>query len=193
MATPEVLLSGEGGVWSTMALAGTQSAGHDDESDEQVEWSEKNREEQQYVASYIADILRDYVEGLQMSEPYTVRAAHLYHLRTDFRFHLRDEEHVGNLLSALHPTPAVCGIPKRETRRFILENEPDGRSYYAGFCGPLMLKGATRLFVSLRCMRILDTEYRLYAGGGLLRESEEEQEWKETEEKLQTMKKLLTP
>ena len=42
-------------------------------------------------------------------------------------------------------------------------------------------------------MQILDTEYRLYAGGGLLRESEEEQEWKETEGKLQTMKKLLTP
>ncbi len=193
MATPEVLLNGEGGVWSTMALAGTQPVDREGENAERVEWSEKNREEQQYVASYIADTLQDYADGVQMSEPYTVRAARLYHLRTDFRFRLRDEERVGDLLNALHPTPAVCGIPKEEARRFILENEHAGRGYYSGFCGPLMSGGATHLFVSLRCMRILHTEYRLYAGGGLLRESEEEQEWKETEGKLQAMKKLITP
>ena len=193
MATPEVLLNGEDGVWSTMALAGTLSVDREGESAERVEWSRKNREEQQYVASYIADVLHGYVDGLQMSEPHTVRAARLYHLRTDFRFRLRDEERVGDLLNALHPTPAVCGIPEAETRRFILENEHAGRKYYSGFCGPLRLGGITRLFVSLRCMQILDTEYRLYAGGGLLRESEEEQEWKETEGKLQAMKKLITP
>ena len=191
MATPEVLLKGEGGAWSTMALAGTQPAEDFEEALEPMLWSAKNREEQQYVASYISDILQHYADGMQVSEPHTVRAERLCHLCTDFRFRLRDEEHVGDLLEALHPTPAVCGIPKQETRRFILENEVAERGYYAGFCGPLMSEGATHLFVSLRCMQILDTEYCLYAGGGLLRESEEEQEWKETESKLQTMKILI--
>ncbi|SFG25066.1 isochorismate synthase [Prevotella sp. KH2C16] len=193
MGTPEVLLNGEGGLWSTMALAGTQPVGHEDEDMERVAWSQKNQEEQQYVASYIADVLHGHADQVRMSEPYTVRAARLYHLRTDFHFRLHDEERVGDLLNDLHPTPAVCGIPKEEARRFILENEHAGRRYYSGFCGPLRLGGATHLFVSLRCMQILAAEYRLYAGGGLLRESREEQEWKETEGKLQAMKRLITP
>jgi len=102
-------------------------------------------------------------------------------------------------LQALHPTPAVCGLPKDDAFRFILDNEHTPRQYYSGFMGPLNLPPSTHvlpptsthLYVSLRCMQITSTHYRMYAGGGLLKDSIEEQEWQETEAKLETMRHLL--
>jgi isochorismate synthase len=57
--------------------------------------------------------------------------------------------------------------------------------------GPLNLSSVTHLYVSLRCMQITNSLYRLYAGGGLLKDSVEEQEWMETEAKMETMRRVL--
>ena len=95
------------------------------------------------------------------------------------------------MLHALHPSPAVCGLPKREAFHFILHNESVPRRYYSGFQGLLGVGGMTHLYVSLRCMSIHPNHYRLYAGGGLLSDSDEESEWQETEAKLNTMRNVL--
>lgn len=197
MATPEILLKGEGCEYATMSLAGTQRAEPSrtvaDYPVEGVEWSEKNREEQQYVTDYIEQCIKTFTADYSLKGPYTTMAANLYHLRTDITFRLRDTQHLGNVLESLYPTPAVCGIPKEETRQFILRHEHQPRKYYSGFVGPLMMKGKTQLFVSLRCMNILEEgTCELYAGGGLLKESEMEKEWKETEAKMQTILKVLS-
>ena len=160
------------------------------------EWSEKNRDEQQYVTDYIEQCIKTFTADYSLKGPYTTMAAQLYHLRTDIAFRLRDTRHLGDVLESLYPTPAVCGIPKAETREFILRHEHQPRKYYSGFVGPLMMKGKTQLFVSLRCMNILLESSNLatcelYAGGGLLKESEMEKEWKETEAKMQTILKVL--
>ena len=55
--------------------------------------------------------------------PYTARAGQLVHLKTDFYFLLKNTDHIGDLLQELHPTPAVCGLPKEEAFRFIPDNE----------------------------------------------------------------------
>ncbi len=192
MATPEVLLEGHGAQWHTMALAGTMRMGNGASTEQPLTaWSEKNRAEQQYVSRYIEDILSRFATDVTKRGPYTTMAAHLLHLRTDFTFSLENDRQVGQLLEALHPTPAVCGMPKEEARRFIVGHESTDRKYYSGFCGPLRLQGSTRLFVALRCMEVMDCNCRLYAGGGLLRESVEQNEWQETETKLQTMRRLL--
>ena len=196
MATPEILLRGEQGKMQTMSLAGTQKAEPSrtiaDYPIEGVEWSQKNREEQQYVTDYIEDCIKAFSDDYQLKGPYTTMAANLYHLRTDISFHLRDEGRLGDVIDALYPTPAVCGIPKDEARRFILQHEHQPRKYYSGFVGPVSPQGKTQLFVSLRCMNILpDGTCELYAGGGLLKESEMEKEWKETEAKMQTIKRVL--
>ena len=106
------------------------------------------------------------------------------HLRTDFRFHLKSEVSTAELLAKLHPTPAVCGLPKDEAKEFIIKNESIDRKYYSGFAGPLNLNGETHLYVSLRCMNIVDNQYIVYAGGGIMSESVVEEEWKETELKI---------
>lgn len=187
-ATPEVLLEGEGHQWRTIALAGTMRAN----GQEEALWSRKNRDEQQIVATYIRNNLKD-SQATDISEegPRTVSAANLLHLRTDFFFKMGDDSKMGDLLQTLHPTPAVCGLPKQETLQFIVANEHTPRLYYSGFMGPLSVEYGTHIFVSLRCMQITASHYRLYAGGGLLPESNERQEWLETEAKLDTMRQCL--
>lgn len=191
-ATPEILLEGKAGQWRTIALAGTiklEGEGLTGEG-ENARWSTKNIQEQRYVATYLAQQLKPFASSLHEEGPRTVRAANLIHLRSDFIFTLFNHARVGELLQALHPTPAVCGLPKQEAFDFIIHNEPTPRLYYSGFMGPL--NPETHLYVTLRCMHICPPEYRLYAGGGILKESTEQQEWLETEAKMDTMARLTT-
>lgn len=191
-ATPEILLDGHGADWRTIALAGTMKLEGDqlDGEGETLTWSTKNIQEQRIVATYITECLEQFTGDFREEGPRTVRAANLVHLRSDFTFKLADNNKIGDLLQALHPTPAVCGLPKREAFKFIVKNEHSPRRYYSGFMGPVAQED-THLYVSLRCMNIDGDVCHLYAGGGLLKDSVEEQEWLETEAKMETMKKLL--
>ena len=191
-ATPEILLEGSGCDWRTIALAGTMRLedGQLDGEGENTTWSTKNIEEQRVVATYIAQCLEQFANDFREEGPRTVRAANLVHLRSDFTFTLPSDDRIGDLLQQLHPTPAVCGLPKREAFQFIIRNEYSPRRYYSGFMGPLQTP-STHLYVSLRCMKIEGNIYHLYAGGGLLRDSTLEQEWQETEAKLETMRRCL--
>ena len=199
-ATPEILLAGKGNEWRTIALAGTMKLKGDElqGEGENLTWSTKNIQEQRYVATYLKECLEQFADNIQEEGPRTVRAANLVHLRSDFTFTLLNDACVGDVLQILHPTPAVCGLPKQETYRFISENEHTPRLYYSGFMGPLNLSPSTlhpspftSLYVSLRCMQISSDCYRLYAGGGLLKDSIEELEWQETEAKLETMRQCI--
>lgn len=200
MATPEILLSGNvGKFWKTMALAGTMALegkdlGFDNptlDNVQDIRWSQKNIQEQRYVATYVAECIRRYAHNVTEEGPDTVRAANLVHLRSDFRFALKNGNAIGELVGTLHPTPAVCGIEKRKAQQFILENESITRRYYSGFAGEFSTSGSTHLFVSLRCMEILQDGYELYAGGGLLKDSEEQKEWEETVSKMETMRNII--
>ena len=191
-ATPEILLDGKGQDWRTIALAGTMKLEGDqlNGEGETLTWSTKNIQEQRIVATYITECLEQFTGDFREEGPRTVRAANLVHLRSDFTFKLADNDHIGDVLQALHPTPAVCGLPKREAFNFIVKNEHTPRRYYSGFMGPLQMD-ETHLYVSLRCMNIEGDKCHLYAGGGLLKDSTEEQEWQETEAKMETMKRLI--
>ena len=206
-ATPEILLEKQDAQWRTIALAGTMKLEGEqlNGEGETLSWSTKNIQEQRIVATYITECLEQFTGDFQEEGPRTVRAANLVHLRSDFTFTLPDSDHLGDLLHTLHPTPAVCGLPKRDTFNFIVKNEHSPRRYYSGFMGPLNVQCSmlnvecsmfnvqcsTHLYVSLRCMNIEGNRYHLYAGGGLLKDSTEEQEWQETEAKLETMRSLL--
>lgn len=204
IASPEILFSGKSGDMQTMALAGTmklsgRNLGFDVEGSEigkdDIHWCTKNIQEQRYVETYITECIEHYTADFTIDGPYTARAGDLVHLRSDIRFRLNDTSHMGDLLNALHPTPAVCGIPKDATRDFIINNESAPRGYYSGFSGMLDPDGETSLFVTLRCMKIEASPngntYVLYAGGGLLKDSAEQSEWDETEAKMNTMRQTF--
>ena len=193
IATPEILLEGKEHDWHTVALAGTMKLEGDSlmGEGEKVTWATKDIQEQRIVTTYIAECLEQFTGDFWEEGPRTVRAANLVHLRSDFTFTLPDGRHLGDLLHALHPTPAVCGLPKRETFNFIIQNEHTPRRYYSGFMGMLDPENSTHLYVTLRCMNIEGSHYHLYAGGGLLTDSTVSQEWLETEAKLETMRRVI--
>lgn len=193
MATPEVLLEGDGMEWHTMALAGTMRLEGEalKTEGEYATWTAKNIQEQRYVATYITECLEQFTDTFREEGPRTMRAADLVHLRSDFYFTLRDDRHLGDVLNCLHPTPAVCGLPKAATQAFILANEHAPRRYYSGFLGPLNPHEETHLYVSLRCMELHEDHADLYAGGGLITDSRLASEWQETENKLGTMRRVL--
>ena len=183
-ASPEVLVKGEGDSWQTMALAGTHKSGSTEP------WDEKNRHEQEIVSQYIRSTLRPFVARIQETGPYVVPAGSVEHLRTDFTFSLKKTTDLHELAAALHPTPAVCGLPKKEALARILTTESLDRRYYAGFLG-WWGEEAADLYVNLRCLKLYAGGVRLYAGGGILPESTLEQEWQETCHKMCTMLVLL--
>lgn len=154
-------------------------------------WDVKNRREQELVARYLRELLL--ARGIPWEEkgPYPCRAGKVTHLLTDFYFHLPAAGRLGDLVAALHPTPAVCGLPKEKALRFICRNEGYDRAYYSGFAGWMSPAGGTGLYVNLRCMQVGADRLTLYAGGGLLPSSELAIEWKETEDKLQTLLDLI--
>lgn len=200
-ATPEPLLcSDRENSWHTVALAGTMPLTEGGNS--LAAWSRKNREEQALVARYIEERLRPLATRFDKGELQTRRAAALCHLCTPFSFSLPSDEAVSRVIAALHPTPAVCGVPQTAALSAITSIEPHARRYYAGYSGPFFLEGSTALYVSLRCMSVESMEstkesipmaecLTLYAGGGIMPQSNEADEWTETRRKLQTMLRTL--
>lgn len=193
IATPEILTQCHNGLFRTMSLAGTMRQRHGDNPRKStvVDWDKKNIKEQAFVSDYIADVLGRMAVDVKKSKPYTTASGEVCHITNDFTFRLSDGTTLGRLLQELHPTSAVCGMPKTYTYDFINDNEGRCREYYSGFAGPLSKNGDVDLFVTLRCMKISDYSCKLYAGGGLVTESEEETEWLETEAKMETMRKCL--
>lgn len=184
--TPEILLtSSPDGICRTMSLAGTMPA------DCGFEWSEKNRLEQKVVSDYINITILPFASDSRITGPYSATAGGVQHLRTDFSFSLKRDITIGNILTALHPTPAVCGLPKDKAKMFINRYEGYDREYYSGFSGPLNINGLSKLYVTLRCAKIDGQYATLYAGGGIMPESEFRSEELETRLKMETVKRLF--
>ncbi|MDR2496930.1 MAG: isochorismate synthase [Tannerellaceae bacterium] len=183
--TPEILLAGEGRNWRTMALAGTAT-------DAASLANEKNSEEQQLVVEYIRSRLASLGIEAEEDGPRAVEAGSgLMHLCTDFAFALPDAQRSGSILRALHPTPAVAGLPPLEAQEAILRSEGYDRDCYTGFVGRLNPEGRSTLCVNLRCMKIAPHSLTLYAGSGLMPASDLQSEWLELCGKLRTMLSLI--
>ncbi|MCT4614827.1 MAG: chorismate-binding protein [Marinifilaceae bacterium] len=182
-ATPEILLNVNSFGFQTIALAGTRLP----DSDGTVNWSEKEIEEQSYVQDYIEELLDLNNCNYLKSETETVKAGKLCHLKTFYRSSDKlDDNRMISLIEDLHPTPAVCGIPKQSAMDSIIEIESHDREYYAGFIGPVA-NGIWNLFVNLRCGKLTNNQLVLYVGGGITKDSEEESEWDETSHKSDTL------
>jgi isochorismate synthase len=210
-ATPETLMSIEGQRLTTMSLAGTQKY----KGTLDVVWSQKEINEQQVVTDFIIKQLESLNLKPQTSnlKPETIKAGNLLHLKTSISANLNPHtSNLKQLLTSLHPTPAVCGLPKDAAKQFILKNENYDREFYTGFLGEINIKTAisrntnarniennayatvkivSNLFVNLRCMQISNQEAKIYIGGGITKDSNAEAEWEETVQKALVMKKVL--
>ncbi len=198
VATPETLLAADRHQVQTMALAGTlwPAPGTDPQS---VEWPDKIVEEQGLVAQFIREaFVASRLQGVIETAPRTVQAANLVHLRSDFSAPLEADRaetrhSLAELLNRLHPTSAVCGMPKTEARDFIGANEGYDRTYYTGYLGPVGLNDRTDLYVNLRSAQVLGRHLHIYVGGGIVAQSEPATEWEETVQKSRTIGQVVAP
>lgn len=193
-ASPEILLEiKDKQYFKTISLAGTQAA--NGQNPKEAVWTQKEIEEQALVTRYIIDCLKKIrLREYEDRGPRTVKAANLFHLQTDFEVDMEATNfpELGNvMLELLHPTSAVCGMPKEEALAFIKQHEQFDRKLYSGYLGPVNIENKTHLAVNLRCAEIHSDKAILYAGVGITEDSNPEKEWLETEMKLKTMGKVL--
>lgn len=184
-ATPEQLAKITNNTFETVALAGTQVFS------ETISWQEKEIVEQQLVTDYIKSRTENLVEVLQISESYTQKAGNLVHLKSDISGKLKQNVSQLDVINALHPTSAVCGMPLEKARNFIIENEKYNRKYYSGFLGEFQIQEQTNLFVNLRCCEIENDSTTIYVGCGITKDSQADKEFIETENKAKTILSIL--
>lgn len=178
--------------FSTMSLAGTQKY----ESSTKANWKLKEIQEQQIVTDFIVESLKNDIESIEIEKPETIKSGNILHLKSDIFARLKPSYDLEQLIKKLHPTPAVCGFPKQNSKAFILDNEKYDREFYAGFLGELNMASSkniktTDLFVNLRCMKIDQNQVTIYVGGGITKDSVPELEWDETVSKSLTIKSIL--
>lgn len=179
-ATPETLLSAEEDGFRTMSLAGT-APWEEGISGIIANWGDKEIEEQAFVTAYVEQVLDQRGITYEKGELEVKRAARMAHLLT--RFFIPKpltRQQVVHLLDGLHPTPAVCGVPRDAALQLISRIELHHRSYYAGYLGPFRNEAHFALYVNLRSIRLLERGGLLYVGGGITAASDPKKEWDET-------------
>ncbi len=193
-ASPELLLATDGRALHTMALASTQ-AQRPGQPLHAVRWGAKEIEEQALVGDYIRDFFsRAGARQVDEIGPRTVAAGNVVHLQSDFTVTAPRDQLMtlaNRVLHELHPTSAVCGMPKDKALAFILQHEGYDRSFYSGYLGPVHIDGQSHLYVNLRCMQLRETLAYLYVGGGVTADSSPDAEWRETELKAGTLLAVL--
>lgn len=189
-ATPERLVQKQGLDVFTEAVAGSIRAGH--EARDALLGSQKDRAEHAFVVREIVRQLEPLSTTLWHAPEPQVRALrHLLHLCTPMRARLRDQCHVLDLVERLHPTPAVGGLPREAALGWIVASEPEPRGWYSGPIGWFDAAGDGEFHVALRS-GILDGEHAyLYAGAGIVRDSNPEHERAETQLKMQVLRAAL--
>ncbi|HPR60481.1 MAG TPA: chorismate-binding protein [Prolixibacteraceae bacterium] len=190
-ATPEPLLCSNKNDLETVSLAGTRE--FNAENLNLHNWSKKELTEQELVTCFIEEALHKFnITKYLKNGPYTKKAGNLVHLRTDFTVKQnRVNGLLGQLVHELHPTSAVCGLPKQAAMSFLLNIEKHNRKFYSGFLGPINIDEQLQLFVNLRCMQVLCDKLVLYIGAGITSDSEADDEWTETEIKADTLLSVI--
>lgn len=196
-ASPELLVSVDANMrFKTVAVAGTQTISSDDDL-KMVAWTQKEIEEQALVSRYIINCFKKIrLREFDEHGPKSWRAGNLVHLKTEYEVDTvaTNFPQLGTvMLKLLHPTSAVCGMPREESIYFLKANEDFDRSFYSGFLGPVNFQNETSLFVNLRCMEWNLRTATLYAGAGVTQDSDPAKEWEETEQKMETLLKVIAP
>jgi isochorismate synthase len=195
-ATPERLARTEGRAFRTVALAGSAARGANEAEDARLAAallaSDKDREEHAVVVEMLRDTLRPIVDRLDVApEPGVLPLRHVQHLVTRIEGTLREESGILALAERLHPTPAVGGEPRAAALDLIAEHEGFDRGWYAGPVGWLGADGDGELMVALRCGLVHGQGATLFAGCGIVADSDPAREWEESRIKLRPVASAL--
>lgn len=184
-ASPELLLEAQNGLLESVSLAGTRSL------QSQEDFGLKEQEEQAMVTQYIRKTFESLGLMVKQEGPEITDTGWLKHLRTRFLSRYESHFNPADLAAALHPTPAVGGLPAQAATQLIAKLEAHARRLYAGYLAINSPRNQFLSFVNLRCLQLGPRTALLYAGAGLTHLSDPELEWQETELKCQTLLNCL--
>lgn len=193
-ASPELLVRRSGRRAFAQPMAGSVARGATEVEDErlarQLEDSAKDAVEHRIVSDFVVEALRPFAQSVSARPPEVVRFTNIQHLATSVNAELAEPPaDVLQLAAALHPTPAVGGWPREAADALIDELEGMERGWYAGAVGWIDSRGDGEFAVALRCGLLWEDGARLYAGVGVMPDSDPARELEETELKF---KALLT-
>ena len=191
-ATPERLVQAQNGQIHTMALAGSAPRGTTVEEDERIGTSllqsEKNSIEHSIVATRVREALLAHCQKVSVSAtPRLLKLRNVQHLETSIVAELLPGRCILDVIADLHPTPAVGGFPRKEALAEIRAIEQMDRGWYAGPIGWIGASGHGEFAVALRSGLISEYEATLFAGCGIVGDSNAQSEYEESCLKLQVM------
>ena len=194
-ASPERLIRLDGRNVQASSLAGTVRRGTNDAEDAEaiaeLFASAKDRVEHAVVVRALNEVLGEFCDDVTASsEPSLLTLPNVHHLETEVRGHLRPGNTLLKIIARLHPTPAVGGSPREEALQFIRDVEKIDRGWYAGPVGWIGREGG-EFAVALRSAILYGAEAMLYAGCGIVAESDPDLEYTESVLKLQPMKSAI--
>lgn len=195
-ASPERFLKVNNNKIELEAVAGSAPRSSKTAEDKNLEngliESKKNKEEHRLVADFITSILNDYSNEVIISDEKPVRKLeNIQHLITKFSSRIKNKNDIFQLINKLFPTPAVCGYPKEKSLNEIRKIEEHDRGLYSGLIGWLDFSGNCELAVSIRSAVAKDAEVTAFAGAGILADSDADEEFIETELKLEPILSLF--
>ncbi|HSP86671.1 MAG TPA: isochorismate synthase, partial [Ignavibacteriaceae bacterium] len=195
-ATPEILARIINKKIEVDAIAGSINRGDTDDNDSKFENellnSKKDLDEHKFVIDYLKSALNNIGENISFNEkPSVKKLKNIQHLLTKISADLKNTSGIMNILSELHPTPAVCGIPKEAALNLIKKIENQRRGLYSGIIGWFNLNNEGEFAVSIRSAVTKGNKLTTFAGNGIVEGSEPDEEFKETEMKLKPILSLF--
>ena len=181
-ASPEMLIAARRGTASSRVLAGTCKPGQG----ASLASSAKDLREHELASESVSSILKRLCSDVRAQGPFLLELPNVVHLATDVHARL-GEAHLLDLVAALHPTAAVCGTPRDAAMRLIKELEDTERGRYSGPVGWVDTAGDGEVAIALRCGLASGTRLRLFAGAGIMPDSNPDAELTETEAKMRPL------
>lgn len=192
-ASPELMIRKQGRDFSSCPLAGSARRDADPIRDQaagqSLMHSDKDRHEHKLVTDAMRNTLQSRSRVLSVPEvPSLITTATLWHLATLIEGEVLDpRENALSLACLLHPTPALSGFPHQRAQQLIQQLEPFERQLFGGIVGWCDDQGNGEWVVTIRCGTVNGPRVRLFAGAGIVADSQPESEWRETGVKLDTM------
>lgn len=195
-ATPERLIRKEEGQIFSAGVAGSVRRGKDVGEDQRLGQAllsdEKNREEHDYVVSMIKQVIEPLCDSLSVPKvPKLLKIRDIQHLFTPIQGEAKTDADLLSFVSALHPTPALGGTPRKEAIQLIRDLEKLDRGYYAAPIGFVDAEDNGEFVVGIRSALLKGGKALLYAGGGIVSESDPLAELEETNVKFRPMLRVL--
>ncbi len=195
-ASPEKLVKISKKVLEIDALAGSVARGKTEAEDRELEefllHSEKNINEQTAVVTFIKDLLTKISADIKFTEKASIRKLpNIQHLWTPITAELQNGYMLFDVIKALHPTPAICGTPWNVARDNILKLEEHDRGLYSGNIGWFNFDGDGEFAVGIRSALVKENKIYAYAGCGIVKGSEPQSEFEESEIKLRPILSLF--